>query len=253
MDLQVETRILGEAMIIGETENILALYKPSGLIVHSDGRTQEPSLAQWLAAQRTSQRGIGEPWISPQGEAIDVAGIVHRLDRTTSGVLLAAKNQAAFEYLKNEFKCKRVEKRYLAYVYGTLEGEGQIVAEIQRSSVPPKVWYARPCDALDPRAAITRWIASEHIPGATLLKLWAITGRTHQLRVHLSSIGHAIVADHLYAPEQPAILGFQRPALHAHTIRLTTPSGAFVIFEAPLPQDFLRAKALRAKNNPGNK
>src|SRR5262245_59109195 len=98
--------------VIAETNHVIVVNKPAGLIVHSDGRTEESSLAEWLIATYPELGEVGEPWISPQGESVRVAGIVHRLDRTTSGVVLVAKTPEMFAYLKNEFKERRVEKVY---------------------------------------------------------------------------------------------------------------------------------------------
>lgn len=246
-----------EPHIIAENEWLIAIDKPAGLIVHRDGRTDEPSLADWIGENFSALRGVGGAWVSPQGESVPLNGLVHRLDRTTSGVVLAAKNQDVFEYLKSEFKERRVEKKYQAWVYVSpkpaqglmpgakrlgsefLEEEGTIVAEIMRSSEKPRRWYARACGADDPRAAITHWRVLERRAGATLLEIIPKTGRTHQIRVHLASIGHPIVADHLYSPDRTSIFGFNRPALHAVSIAVTLPSGERVEYSAPLPSDFL--------------
>jgi len=225
--------------VLSENEWLIAIDKPAGLIVHSDGRTEEPSLAEWIAENYPAHRGIGGDWVSPQGEHVPLNGLVHRLDRSTSGVVIAAKTQEAYDYLKKEFKERHVEKKYLAFVYGTpTESQGTIIAEIMRSSEKPKRWYARPCDADDPRAAITDWKVVEKKDEATLLEVTPKTGRTHQIRVHLSSIGHPIIADHLYAAEREAILGFKRPALHAKSITLVLPDGKYETYEAPVPEDF---------------
>ncbi len=250
--------------VIAETKDVLVLNKPAGLIVHSDGRTVEPSVAEWVAEKYPALANVGEPWISPQGESIRVCGIVHRLDRTTSGVLLVVKTPEMFSYLKGEFKARRVEKTYHALVYGHVEGDsGWIVAEIARTSESPRRWYAKPREENHPRAAITEWRVLKRFETngepLTYLELSPKTGRTHQLRVHLASIGHPIVADHLYAenflagtpalenpsvvakrataPDKPALLGFTRPALHAYSITLTL-DGAREMFTAPLPHDF---------------
>jgi 23S rRNA pseudouridine1911/1915/1917 synthase len=228
-----------EPYVLAENELFLVIDKPAGLIVHSDGRTQELSLADWIAEKYPALRGVGGAWISPQGEHIDLNGLVHRLDRKTSGIVIAAKTQEAFDYIREEFSERRVEKKYLAWVYGIpKEKKGIIVAEIMRSTTPPKHWYARPCAIDDPRAAVTEWKFVTSKQDASLLEVIPKTGRTHQIRVHLASIGHPIVADHLYARDREPLLGFTRPALHASQISLTLPSGERVEYEAPLPEDF---------------
>ncbi len=229
--------------VIAETDDVLVLNKPAGLITHSDGRTVEPSVAEWITDRYPMLADVGEPWVSPQGEKVRVCGLVHRLDRTTSGVLVAAKTNKVFTYLKGEFKERRVEKTYHALVHGRMEGAGTIVAEIARTGTVPKRWYAKPRDQSHSRAAITEWrvIKNFEVDGApvTYLELTPKTGRTHQLRVHLTSIGHPMVGDHLYAPDRPTLLGFTRTALHAYSISLTL-AGEPQTFTAPLPADFER-------------
>lgn len=243
--------------VIAETDELLVLDKPAGLIVHSDGRTEEPSVADWILQNYPALEGVGEPWISPQGERVPLPGIVHRLDRTTSGVMLVAKTSAMYGYLKHEFKERRVEKIYSAYVYGRMETkeadsnssrQGRIVAEIKRSSEPPRRWYCRlqvptndpsasPCEENNVRAAITDWKVLKQLEEAAYLEVRPRTGRTHQIRVHLASIGHPVVADHLYAADCPLLLGFTRPALHATSISVAL-DGKRETFQAPLPLDF---------------
>lgn len=234
--------------VIAETDEILVLDKPAGLIVHSDGRTQEPSLADWILKAYPALAGVGEPWVSPQGERILLPGIVHRLDRTTSGVMLIAKTPEVYAYLKHEFKERRIEKTYRAVTYGHVDAaEGKITAEIMRSSGPPRRWYARPCEEGDVRAAVTRWRLLKHLTDAetgehaSYIEVHPLTGRTHQIRVHLASIGHPIVADHLYASGTPTILGFKRPALHAYSVSFML-RGERAVFTAALPLDFKRVE-----------
>lgn len=235
--------------ILAETEDVLVLDKPAGLIVHSDGRTHEPTLTDWLLAKFPALADVGEPWISPQGERVPLPGIVHRLDRTTSGVLLVAKTPEMYTYLKNEFKERRVEKIYRAFVYGHMESrEGKIIAEIMRTSEVPRRWYSRPCDEGDKRAAITGWHLLNHLTdpetgeSASYIEIYPHTGRTHQIRVHLASIQHPVIADHLYAADRAPVLGFKRPALHAYRISLTLRDKREV-FTSPLPPDFSRIES----------
>ncbi len=230
--------------IIAETPELIVLNKPAGLICHSDGRTVEPSIAAWLAEHYPECRGVGDAWISPQGESVDICGLVHRLDRTTSGIVLVARTQAMWEYLRGEFKARRVEKTYRAIVYGHIAADtGRIVAAIQRTSDRPRRWIAVPCVDTHRRAAITEWRVLARGADAgepwSCVELYPRTGRTHQIRLHMASIGHPVVVDHLYAGERPPLLRLGRPALHALAISLVLPSGKRVSYAAPLPRDMV--------------
>lgn len=222
--------------ILFEDKELLVIDKPAGLIVHSDGRTEESSVVDWILAHRPEIRGVGESWTSPQGEVIPLPGIVHRLDRATSGVLLIAKTQEMYRYLKGEFKARRIEKTYRALVHGEMEAkEGTIVAEIVRvSDGEKKKWATRPTVEGDKRAAITQWKLLEQREDAALLDVKPLTGRTHQIRVHLSSIGHPIVSDPIYGKAD----GAKRLMLHASQIAVHV-NGARTIFSAPCPAEFL--------------
>lgn len=222
--------------VIAQNEWLIAIDKPAGLIVHSDGRTEEPSLAEWIAEHFPALCGVGGFWVSPQGERIALNGLVHRLDRSTSGVVLAAKTSESFTYLKNEFKARRVQKTYVALLGGILaEESGTTVAEIMRSSEKPKRWYARPCEASDPRAAITDWRVLKRGSSMTLVEAYPKTGRTHQIRVHFSSIGHPLVGDYLYGGD---VQTRTMPALHACKVSLVLPDGTVGEYVSPTPQYF---------------
>jgi 23S rRNA pseudouridine1911/1915/1917 synthase len=240
-----------EPTLLFEDGDVLVITKPAGLIVHSDGRTHEPSVVDWVLAHYPHMRGVGEPWVSPQGEVIDRPGIVHRLDRTTSGVLVLAKTAEAYAALKKQFHDRTVQKEYRALVYGHPKPEqGVIEQEIVRvKSVPPR-WAARFVrEGQKSRAAITLWSVlrrgmSPEGERVSVLKLVPKTGRTHQLRVHLQALGYPIIADHLYAAARPKLLGLTRPALHAEQITIDLPHGGRRTFQAPLPDDLRVAEAL---------
>lgn len=233
-----------EPSIIAEESRILILAKPAGLITHRDGRNEESSLAEWVGEKYPALQGVGGAWVSPQGEAIPLNGVVHRLDKQTSGVVLVAKDEATFAALKEEFKARRVQKTYLAYVHGYIAERGEVVAEIARTTEVPKRWYAKPCAKDSPRAAITEWRLDKHLSAeggesVSLVEVQPKTGRTHQIRVHLASIGHPIVHDNLYGGV--ALLDFERLALHASRIEFDL-SGEHLSFSAPLPDDFGKVK-----------
>lgn len=237
--------------ILYEDADIVVVNKPAGLITHSDGRTEEPSVAEWALARYPSLRDVGEPWTSPQGETILRSGIVHRLDRGTSGVMVLAKTSEAHAFLKRQFEDRTTEKCYRALVYGhPTEDAGVIEAEIVRiRSVPPRWGIVRAEESRKHRAAITEWqvLARGADPAAgekaSYLEALPKTGRTHQIRVHLKHLGHPVVCDPLYAKGRPCLFGFARPALHAFSLSLVLPSGERRTFKAPLPDDFKSALA----------
>lgn len=230
--------------VISESSTVLVLNKPASLITHSDGRTVEPSLSEWIAEKYPEMALIGELWLSPQKESVRLCGLVHRLDRTTSGVVLAAKTHQVYDYLKAEFKARRVEKKYRAVVHGHIAQErGRIVLRIERTNTVPKRWEAVPCDESHIRAACTEYtvLARGTTPKEeeySYVELSPKTGRTHQIRVHMASIGHPLVGDHLYAADRETILGFNRPALHAYLISFVGMDKIIQTFIAPLPDDF---------------
>lgn len=241
-----------ELPIIYEDAGVIVINKPAGLIVHSDGRTEEPSVAEWALAHYPQIAEVGEPWTSPQGEVVPRPGIVHRLDRDTSGVMILAKTQEAYTFLKEQFQSRTTEKTYRAFVYGhPASDRGTIEAEIVRiRSIPPRWGVARPGEEKKHRAAVTDWrvLARAHDPATgdkvAFMEARPKTGRTHQIRVHFKHLGHPITADPLYAKGRPALLGFSRQALHASSLSIDLPSGDRHVFEASLPEDF--AKALDA-------
>jgi 23S rRNA pseudouridine1911/1915/1917 synthase len=174
-------------------------------------------------------------------------GIVHRLDKDTSGVMVVAKNDVAHCHLTKQFKNRIVEKVYLAVAYGTLgQEEGSIDSAIGRHPSERKRMSTRTKRG---RPALTEWRVLERFKGVTLLELFPKTGRTHQIRVHLASIGHPILGDPLYgrkrrlgAIEDPSIRKglerMNRQALHAHRLGFIHPqTGERVEFVSPIPED----------------
>ncbi len=240
-----------EPEVLYEDADVVVISKPAGLIVHSDGRTEEPSVAEWVLAHYPQMAEVGEPWTSPQGMVVARPGIVHRLDRDTSGVMILAKTQRAYEFLKEQFQSRTTEKTYRALVYGhPARDQGTIEAEIVRiRAVPPRWGVARPGEEKKHRAAVTDWRvlsrAKDQETGEKVAFMEACpkTGRTHQIRVHFKHFGHPVLCDKLYAKGRPCLLGFSRQALHAFSLAIDLPSGARHTFEAPLPEDFTRALA----------
>ncbi len=241
--------------IIYEDRSLLVLDKPSGLAVHGDGRTQEETLADWLLEKYPEIHNVGEPMKLPSGEVILRPGVVHRLDRETSGVMLVAKNQETFLALKKEFQERRVKKTYRAFVYGIVKNdEGLIDKPIGRSRSDPRKWSAEygakgtlrlrsGQGGTGLREAVTEYkvLARDEKNDATYLEAYPKTGRTHQIRVHLKAVGHPVVCDKIYAPKKPCILNFTRLALHAFAIEFTLSNFGAMRLEAEMPEEFEEA------------
>lgn len=245
--------------VLYEDFDVLVINKPAGLVVHSDGRTKEPTVVDWILKKYPNIRGVGDSFDSElnakrstQSATISLnvserPGIVHRLDRETSGALLIAKNQTAFARLKKQFQRQQVRKIYRAFVYGRVKfDEGIIDRPIARSSANPMLWSATRGKKGEEREAATEYrVISRFKDKAgrdfSFLELRPRTGRTHQIRVHLKAINYPVVCDKLYAPNKPRALGFNRLALHSRSLYFTLPSGKAIMIEAPYPADFKEA------------
>lgn len=234
--------------IIYEDEHILAINKPAGLVVHADGKISEPSVADWVLRNFPDMRDIGESWIAPDGTTIYRPGIVHRLDRDTSGALLLCKDQETFIVMKEKFQGREVSKIYHAFVYGEMkDNEGTIDRPIARSRKDFRLWSAQRGARGNAREAITDFKVLRRGGGCSFVELKPRTGRTHQLRVHLKAINHPIVCDGLYAPKREPVFGLSRLALHASSVSFEFLSDGEISITAPLPAEFEHALAVMAE------
>jgi len=228
--------------IIFEDEDILAINKPAGVVVHSDGRTKEPSVSEWLVQKYPEAKNVGEMIRLEGGEIIDRSGIVHRLDRDTSGVLLLAKTQKGFEHLKNLFLKRKIEKTYYAFVYGNIkEDHGTLSMPIGKSPSDFRKYSAGRGATGEMREAVTYFRVLKRGVGFSLIEAKPKTGRTHQIRVHFQSLQRPVVGDKLYAPTKPPMLGFKRLALHAREVSFKDINGIELTIKADFPEDFLEA------------
>ena len=219
--------------ILYEDNDVVAVAKPAGLITHQDGRTKEETAEDWFKEKYGAEGALPAP---------GPTGYVHRLDRDTSGVLVFAKNAAAYEFLRKAFHDRDIHKTYLAIVYGVLKEKiGVIDFAIGRSRRDFRLRSAQPKAKGRLREALTRYEVIGESEGYSLLKMSPETGRTHQIRVHLKAIHHPIVGDSLYAPNHPLALGISRLGLHAYSLDLPLPSGERVLITAPIPSDLAPA------------
>ncbi|MBI3450946.1 MAG: RluA family pseudouridine synthase [Acidobacteria bacterium] len=226
--------------VLYEDEDLAVLDKPAGMVVHPGAGARSGTLVHALLARSPGWSTIG---------GAERPGIVHRLDRGTSGVIVAARNDAAHRSLAAQFKDRTVEKTYLALAWGEVRmAHFTVDLAIGRDRMHRKKISARTSKARD---AVTDFTIRERMPGATFLEARPRTGRTHQIRVHLKSAGHPIVGDALYGGDRgrgaegaairEALRAFPRFALHAWRLVFTHPAtGRRLTFEAPLPATFER-------------
>lgn len=233
---------LPDISVIYEDENYLVINKPAGLVVHSDGRTDEPSVAGWVKEKFPEMENIGGEFELNSGEAVKRCGIVHRIDRETSGVLAIAKNSEAFLKLRKQFDERQVRKIYRAFVYGNIKEEfGTVDRPIGKSNKDFRQWSAQRGAKGTLREAVTDFRVLARSEDATFLEAEPKTGRTHQIRVHFKAVNHPVVADSLYAPKMAPISGFKRLALHAFSLEFRGVAGEKIKAEAPYPGDFKNA------------
>lgn len=203
--------------ILYQDDDVVVINKPTGVISHSRGKYwYEPSVASFMR-QVSGQEG-------------ERSGIVHRLDRATSGVMICAKNQSAMKVLQKQFADRTVQKTYIAIINGNLDpAEAIIDLPIERNPKKPQTFRVGP----QGKSAQTYYKVLQTTDTLSMIELKPKTGRTHQLRVHLAHLKHPIVGDELYdGPEA------ERLMLHAHTLTIKLPNGTEKEFTAPLPNEF---------------
>ena len=234
--------------ILYQDRDVIVVDKPAGMVVHPAAGHASGTLVNALLHHVDDLSGIG-------GEKRP--GIVHRLDRGTSGLMVIAKNDAAHEELARQFHDREVEKEYVVLVWGVVQAGRRIDAPIGRDPANRKKMSAR---ARRSREAVTRIVRPEHLnPAVTLAQIAIHTGRTHQIRVHLSAIGHPVVGDPLYGGvhrrvpgDVRAVTHLQRPFLHAAKLAFRHPAdGRRMEFTSELPDDLQQVlDELRARSGP---
>ncbi len=228
--------------ILFEDSELLVVDKPSGIMVHPlPGRAADSTLVGWLRSH--------VPGIKNIGDDPDRPGIVHRLDRDASGLMVIAKTNTAFEQLKKQFTDHTIKKEYAVLVHGAMpRDEGTITLTIGRSSNKRSrgKFVAKPTKS-DGRRAVTHFVADRHTARYTLLTVNTETGRTHQIRAHFAAYGHPVVGDTEYGSKKWKD-DAPRLFLHARRLSCTHPrTGEPMTWESPLPpelNDYLAAKHL---------
>lgn len=228
--------------ILFENKDLIVINKPAGMVVHPAAGHDSGTLVHAVLGHNPDIEGIG-------GE--ERPGIVHRLDRDTSGLIVVAKNDGAHRWLHDQFRLRKVEKTYLALVDGKPPTpSGRVDAPIGRDSV-----HRKKMAVLGPgkgRESISEYQSIESFKNHTLLEFHPLTGRTHQVRLHCAFLGCPIVGDTVYGRKKPS-LDLQRYFLHAYRLRIVLPREKQPrLFEAPLPVDLARIlDTLRKENKNG--
>lgn len=206
--------------VIYEDDDVIVINKPAGVLTHAKGaESHEFTVAEFVRPRTTDGVGTNRP------------GIVHRLDRGTSGVIIAAKNTEAKRWLQGQFSKRNVKKTYLALIEGHLQKPEAILRlPIERNPKKPQTFRV----GANGKPAETTYKVEQRYKDFELVELKPHTGRTHQLRVHLSYLGHPIVGDAFYGHQAPHL---GRMFLHAHSLELTLPSRERKVFTAPLPPE----------------
>lgn len=222
-----------KAKIIYENDDILVVDKPAGIVVFPEGKTEERTLINFLLKNNPALKNAGE---KPR------YGIVHRLDKDTSGILLVAKNNKSLIFLQKQFKDKRVEKKYIALVAGKVKAKQGVIETLigraPKDRKKQKVYLPTEPDSKGKREAITGYKIMEKFRDYTLLEVFPKTGRKHQIRCHFSFLGHPIVGDKMYRfKNQLCPEGLSRQFLHASHLKIKLSDGKEKKFKSKLPED----------------
>jgi len=236
--------MFNDIKIIYEDNDVLVIDKPAGLVVFA-----ESSKVLGSEASQTSPLTLMEALLEKHPNLGDVGhppryGIVHRLDKDTSGVLLVAKNNEALIFLQEQFKNRKVGKKYLALAVGTIkEDKGRIETLIGRSPMDPRKQkaYGAETENNGPkliRKAVTEYKVLKRFNGYTLLEVAPRTGRKHQIRCHMAYIHHPLAGDKIYGfKDSPKLIDLTRQFLHASSLRITLPNGEIKEFKLNLSED----------------
>ena len=218
--------------IIYEDGDVIVINKPTGLTVHpKTQKDNQETLVNLILKYYPQLKKVGDNALRP--------GIVHRLDKETSGLMVIAKNQKTFNYLKKQFKNRKVEKKYLALVIGQLKSKtGEIKTKLGKYKTKQVIENKRRTKIKEFKEAVSKYRVKKEFLNYSLLEVMPKTGRTHQIRVHLASIGHPIVGDKIYGfKNRPVPKNLKRQFLHAAYLKFSPQSGKILAFKCDLPKD----------------
>ena len=239
-----DTTLVGEDIpldILFENDDLIVINKPAGMVVHPALGHASGTLVQAVLGYAPEIEGVG---------GIKRPGLVHRLDQNTSGVIMLAKNDRAHQFLQDQFQARTVNKQYLALVDGRPPTpQGRVEVAIGRDSK----YRQRMAPALDRdgKEAISEYFTQEVFPEHTLIKVSILTGRTHQIRVHMAFLGCPVVGDTIYGRKKPSIK-IQRQFLHAFRLSILIPGEKTKkTFEAPLASELVDVLDLLRNNKEG--
>ncbi|MBP9828277.1 RluA family pseudouridine synthase [Patescibacteria group bacterium] len=234
-DKKIEKKVKKEVVtvpILFENDDVIVVNKPAGLLVHPTATSKTWTVADTLLAHYPAIEGVG-------GDKTR-SGIVHRLDKDASGVLIAAKNDRAHAFLKDQFKNRHAEKIYTVLVHDIVKDDAETINfPIARSKTRARM-AARPTSQ-EGKEAITHFDVVTRYANATLLRVRIETGRTHQIRAHMFAFGHPVAGDTVYNRKDLKPFNFGRIFLHATQLTIPLPDGTTQTFSAPLPQELEEA------------
>jgi 23S rRNA pseudouridine1911/1915/1917 synthase len=222
-----------ELSILWESDFAAVIDKPAGLMTHADGRSNEKTLCDLLVKKWPKIAEVGEPLTLPDGSQVPRPGIVHRLDRDTSGAIVIAKTQQAYRIIKHQFMHRMIKKSYMAFALGAIRNDRFIINRaIGKHPKDMRKWYAGRGAKGDLRDATTLFVVKARVDADTetgkpftILEAFPKTGRTHQIRVHLRGINHPIACDPVYGDHGgESVAGLKRLGLHALSITLALPT-----------------------------
>jgi 23S rRNA pseudouridine1911/1915/1917 synthase len=240
--------------IITQNSDYIVINKPAGISVHASGQRQEYTVSDWVVEQFPQTKDVGEPLKISNGTLIARHGIVHRLDKDTSGALIIALTQETYQFFKKQFQEREIKKSYRAFLHGNLKEEHITIQEPigrHKKDFRKRTTVRNSRGELKPAITFFHILKRAKIEDEPVMFVEAQpkTGRTHQIRVHARYIQHPVVSDPLYTRKKENPLGFKRLALHAYSLEFKDKEGFTQKVIAEFPEDFRQAIEVIEQNS----